>query len=136
MIIDKRLYSLFFFFIVTFSLAAQQAKISGTVTNFDNQPVDFVRVSVRGSVSGGFTNGQGKYQVSVPVGDSVTIEFSVLGYQKTERKIAKVVGNMTLNVMLREKTLEEVTVTGSKAQTNTIQNIELGNSNLLTDTSI
>ena len=136
MIIDKRLYSLFFFFIVTFSLAAQQAKISGTVTNFDNQPVDFVRVSVRGSVSGGFTNGQGKYQVSVPVGDSVTIEFSVLGYQKTERKIAKVVGNMTLNVMLREKTLEEVTVTGSKAQTNTIQNIELGNSNLLTDPSI
>lgn len=136
MIIDKRLYSLFFFFIVIFSLAAQQAKISGTVTNFDNQPVDFVRVSVRGSVSGGFTNGQGKYQVSVPVGDSVTIEFSVLGYQKTERKIAKVVGNMTLNVMLREKTLEEVTVTGSKAQTNTIQNIELGNSNLLTDPSI
>lgn len=136
MIINKALYTFLFLLTTVFTVFAQQVKISGTVTNFDNKPVDFVRVSLQGSVSGDFTNSQGKYQITVPVGDSVTIEFSALGYQKIERKLARVAGNMTLNVMLREKVLDEVTVTGSKAQTNTVQDIELGNSNLLTDPSI
>lgn len=134
--ISKLLYIIMFFVTGTLAGLAQHVKISGIVTNFDNKPVDFVKVSLKGSVSGDFTNGQGKYQITVPTGDSITIEFSALGYQKAERKIAKVVGNITLNVMLRERVLEEVTVTGSKSQTNTIQNIEMGNSNLLTDPSI
>lgn len=136
MTINRILYIFLFFIVGTAFVSAQQAKISGTVTNFDNKPVDFVRVSIQGSVSGSFTNGQGKYQITAPIGDSVTIEFSALGYQKVERKIPKVSGNMSLNIMLREIALKEVTVTGSKAQTNTVQNIELGNSNLLTDPSI
>ncbi|SHF41618.1 TonB-dependent receptor [Dysgonomonas macrotermitis] len=133
----KQILYIFLFLFATVSLAtAQQAKISGTVTNFDNKPVDFVRVSIKGSISGDFTNGQGKYQITVPMGDSITLEFSSLGYQKAERKIEKVSGNMVVNIMLREKVLEEVTVTGSQAQTNTMGKIELGNSNLLTDPSI
>lgn len=132
-----RLYNIFIFILLAIGSAfAQQAKIKGTVSNFDNHPVDFVRVAVKGSVLGNFTNSKGEYLLTVPVGDSITIEFSALGYQKMERKIPKVVGNMVLNVMLREVELKEVTVTGSKAQTNTTQNIELGNSNLLTDSSI
>lgn len=134
--ISKLLYIILFFATGTLAVSARQVKISGTVTNFDNKPVDFVRVSLKGSVSGDFTNGQGKYQITVPEGDSVVVEFSAFGYQKAERKIEKVTGNMTLNVMLRERVLEEVTVTGSKSQTNTVQNIEMGNSNLLTDPSI
>lgn len=119
-----------------FSVFAQQAKISGVVTNFDNKPVDFVKIAIKGLPSVNFTNGQGKYQISVLVGDSVTVVFSSLGYEETERKIAKVTGNVTLNVMLRERSLKEVTVSGTKSQTNTVQNIELGNTNLLTDPSI
>lgn len=114
-------------------LSAQQAKISGTVTNFDNSPIDFVSVSMQGSALGVFTNNQGKYQITVPIGDSVTIVFSRIGYQKSERKIAKVTGNMTLNTMMRETVLEEVTVLGEKAQTSTMNKIEIGKTNLLSD---
>lgn len=128
---------LFFIFINGFSVIyAQQAKITGVVTNFDNKPVDFVRVSIKGSAIGNYTNSEGKYLIMATVGDSVTVEYSFPGYQKAERKIARVTGNVTLNVMLRENKLDEVTVTGTKAQTDGMQKIELGNSNLLTDSSI
>lgn len=116
------------------SLSAQQIKISGTVTNFDNAPIDFVRVSIKGSASADYTNREGKYQISTSATDSLTIEFSALGYQKTERKITGS-GNRTLNIMLREMTLGEVTVTGTKAQTNTTSKIELGNTALQADVS-
>ncbi|MBD8347370.1 carboxypeptidase-like regulatory domain-containing protein [Dysgonomonas sp. HGC4] len=123
------------FLLLTLNLSAQQAKISGTVTNFDNSPVDFVSVSMQGSSLGVFTNNQGKYQISVPVGDSIVIVFSRVGYQTSEKKIAKIIGNMTINMMMRETVLEEVTILGEKGQTTTMGKIEIGKSNLLTDPS-
>ena len=131
--IKQHIYITLIFLLFVTGLSAQQAKISGTVTNFDNSPVDFVSVSVQGSALGVFTNNQGKYQITVPVGDSITIVFSRIGYQKTERKIAKVIGNMTINTMMRETVLEEVTVLGEKAQTSTMNKIEIGKTNLLSD---
>lgn len=134
----KRL-SIISLFILLFSfsgdLLAQKVKVSGTVTDFDNKPLDFVNVSVDGSSLGSFTNSKGQYQVMVNAGDSVTISFSSLGYQKIERKIANPSGNVTLNVILREKEkeLNEVIVTGEKKQTTTIGKIDVGNTNLLTD---
>lgn len=128
-----QIYITLVFLFFTIGLSAQQAKISGTVTNFDNSPVDFVSVAMEGSALGVFTNSQGKYQITAPVGDSITLVFSRIGYQRSQRKIAKVAGNMTLNIMMREMVLEEVTVLGEKAQTSTMNKIEVGKTNLLTD---
>lgn len=119
---------------IPFSLLAQQIKISGIVTNVDNTPIDFVRVSIKGSATGDYSNREGKYQLSTSATDTLTIEFSALGYQKEERKIAGT-SNRSLNVLLRNITLDQVTVVGSKAQTNTTSKIELGNSNLQADVS-
>ncbi len=127
------IYILLMFLLFTVSLSAQQAKINGTVTNFDNNPVDFVSVSMQGSPIGVFTNNQGKYQITSPLGDSVTIVFSRIGYQRVERKIANVTGNMTINIMMRETVLEEVTVLGEKAQTSTMGKIEVGKTGLQAD---
>lgn len=129
------IYTALAFLLSTVGLFAQQAKISGTVTNFDNKPVDFVSVSIQGSTTGSFTNNQGKYQISAPTGDSITIVFSRIGLQQTQRKIAKVTGNTVINIMMRETILEEVTILGEKAQTSTMNKIEVGNTNLLTDPS-
>jgi hypothetical protein len=115
-------------------LHAQGVKISGVVSNFENLPVDFVRVSVKGSVTADYTNKEGKYQIAIPSQDSVTIEYSIIGYQKTQRTISAT-ANRIINVMLREVSLGEIVVTGSQAQTNTISKIEIGNTNLLTDVS-
>ena len=131
--IKHQIYIILILFFFTIGLSAQQAKISGSVTNFDNSPVDFVSVAMEGSALGVFTNNQGKYQITAPIGDSITLVFSRIGYQRTQRKIAKVTGNMSLNIMMREIVLEEVTVLGEKAQTSTMSKIEVGKTNLLTD---
>lgn len=128
------LYIFIFFIVSILSLEAQQIKITGIVTDFENKPVDFVRVSIKGSANSDYTNRDGKYQILVSATDSLTIEFSNLTYQKTERTISGT-SNRTLNVMLREISLGEVVVTGSQAQTTTSSKIEIGNTNLLTDIS-
>lgn len=133
-IMIKYLLNIFFLFVSAFPLLSQQIKISGTVTNFENMPVDFVRVSIQGTATADFTNREGKYQITIPATDTITVEFSSVGYQKVERKISAT-SNRTLNVMLRENILDEVTVTGTKAQTTTATDITIGNTNLLTDVS-
>lgn len=131
--IKHQIYIILVFLLFSLGLSAQQAKISGSVTNFDNSPVDFVSVAMEGSALGVFTNNQGKYQITAPIGDSITLVFSRIGYQRTQRKIANVAGNMTVNIMMREIVLEEVTVLGEKAQTSTMSKVEVGKTNLLTD---
>ncbi|HCO68801.1 MAG TPA: TonB-dependent receptor [Dysgonomonas sp.] len=128
--------SVFFVVLISsFPLWGQsQIKISGTVTNTDNIPVDFVRVSVQGTANTSYTNREGKYQLTLAPADSVTLEFSLVGYQKVERTIPAST-NRTLNIMMRGIVLDEVVVTGSKAQTTTTEEITIGNTNLQTDIS-
>jgi len=90
---------------------------------------------MQGTKSPNYTNPKGEYQITIPFSnDSVTIEFIYFGYQKAERKIVPN-ANRTLNVILRDIAITEVTVEGSKAQTNTMGNIELGTPSLQTDIS-
>lgn len=131
----KRLIYIYFFLFLTISGYSQQIKISGVVTNFDNIPVNFVNVSLQGSTTSSYTNPKGEYQITVPAGnDSITVVYYILGYQKTEKKILPT-ANRTINVMLREMSLGEVTVTGTKAQSSSMKDIEIGNTNLQADIS-
>lgn len=116
------------------SLSAQKVSLSGTIYDFDNSPVGFVSVSLKNSQSGTYSNSKGKYQITLSVGDSATVVFSAMGYQEVERKVF-VTGNMTMNIMLREKVQEigEVTVLGEKKQTSTMQNLDPESTKLSAD---
>lgn len=115
-------------------LFAQKVKISGTVYDFDNKPIDFVLVTQKGSLTPTFTNFKGQYQISANKGDSITVVFTLMGYQTTERTIVPI-GNTTLNIMMRESSTElgELVVEGQKKQTSSVQNIEVGKTALLAD---
>lgn len=124
-----------FFLLINTNLYAQKAQISGTVTDIENKPLDFVTVSLQGTTNGVNTNGVGKYMITATKGDSATIVFSLLGYQTKIRRVGKVTGDMTLNVILNklENELDDVTIYGTQKQQGTIQKIEVGNSNLAVD---
>lgn len=134
MIQGKKILSILFF-ILPLTIFAQKVKISGTVFDFDNNPMDFVMISEKGTLNATFTNVKGNYQISVSKGDSATLVFSSMGYQKTERTIVPI-GNMNLNIMMRENNeLTEVVVEGQKKQQTSMQDINVGNTNLLADPS-
>lgn len=125
------------FLFISFQISAQQAKISGTITDIDGSAVDFVNVAVKNSALGVMSNFKGQYQIQVSQKDSVNLVFSRMGYQTSERKFPQVTGNITVNVTLakKENIIEEVVVTGEKAQTTTTGKIEVGNMNQLADPS-
>lgn len=122
---------------ISLNICAQKATISGTVYDFDNKPMDFVSVALKNSIIGTFTDSKGNYAITVSKGDSVTIVFSCMGYQKTQRIIPKLTGNMRLNIMMRESpnTIGEVTVIGKQKQTSTIQKVNPNDVKLLADPS-
>ena len=92
------------------SFAYAQSRVSGTVTDQQNQPLPGVNVLVKGSTQGTTTDASGKYQVEVLSSDAI-LTFSFIGFTSQE----KAVGNQTVvDVTLQEdiQNLQEVVVVG------------------------
>ncbi|MDR2935714.1 MAG: TonB-dependent receptor [Rikenellaceae bacterium] len=79
------------------ALSAQTRRVTGTVTDDQNQPVTGATVMVKGTTNGTTTNVQGGYALTnVPAG-ATTLEVSFLGMETREVPISGDVVNITLN---------------------------------------
>ena len=132
---NVRILAILLFSFLTFTLSAQRANISGVVSDENGLPIELATVQVKGSANGAFTDEKGRYSLSVSVGDSCTLVFSCLGYNKTQRIIPSVDGDMEVSVRLRtfSTELEGVTVTANRIQTNTMERIDASQSRLAVD---
>lgn len=106
----KRLVLLFvgFIFILQYSYS-QKVTITGTITaKEDGLPIIGASVVEKGTTNGTITNFDGIYSITVSSG--ATLEFSYVGMEKQERKIA---GAATLNVVLSSSAIaiDELVVT-------------------------
>jgi len=130
-----RILFLFCLIAISFAAQAQQAKISGIVTDSEGLPIELVSIHVNGTTNGAFTDEKGKYSLTVTTGDSCALVFSCLGYNKTQRIIPEVTGDMSVNVKMRSASYElpEFTVTRNKIQTNTMENIDIKQGRLAVD---
>jgi len=96
-------------FVIGVSYANAQNKISGTVTDSDNQPLPGASVVEKGTTNGVTADFDGKY--SLTVGDNATLIIRFVGYESTE----VVVGSQTtINVTLNASELNEVIIVGSR----------------------
>ena len=94
---------------VNMALFAQQKKITGTVTNpNDNKPIPDVNVQVKGTSRGTTSNEKGEF--SINAAENETLVFSAIGFQVREVKLGK---QDRLNVQLlgTANELENVVVT-------------------------
>jgi len=121
-------------FVSALSVSAQRAEIKGVVTDIKGIPIELATVGVSGSAVGAITDAKGKYSIPVSVGDSVKIIYSCLGYNRTQRIIPLVEGDMTINVSLRTSDYElgGVTVT-SRRKSTTMETIETSQTRLAAD---
>nr|MBI1228849.1 SusC/RagA family TonB-linked outer membrane protein [Cytophagales bacterium] len=108
----KILPSLFalFFVIIANSAFAQSITVSGTVFDENQAPLPGVSILIKNSSSGTVTDLDGKYQLSVPAGNSVLV-YSFLGYFKQEVTVGT---QTTIDVSLQAdmSDLSEVVVVG------------------------
>lgn len=90
---------------------AQGIRVSGTVTNETQQPLQGVSVQVKGSSTGTVTDASGNFSLTVP-GRSSVLEISYVGYTMQEVRVGN---STTLNISLTPSTrtsLDEIVVIG------------------------
>jgi len=110
------------------SLQAQEkGKVSGKITGTNGKPIEFVSISMLGSVGGATTDAQGDFEIIVPCNQNIIIVISSIGYIKEtinmrlaphEKKL--------LNISLRESTtiLPDVIVEDRQLRTTNLSRID------------
>ena len=90
--------------------AQQGITVSGTVTDDFNEPLPGVNIRVKGTSIGVITDANGKYQLSVPSGETILV-FSYIGFASVEIPLN---GRSKIDVTLKEDfaSLEEIVVIG------------------------
>ena len=121
----------------TSALAQKAVKIGGTVTDENGNPIELATIRLEGTAIGTVSNLKGRYSLKFESRDSVTVIFSMLGYQTRKRKLVCPQGNISLNITLPPMNFElgEVSVTERRRQTGTIQQIETKQTRLAPDAS-
>ena len=106
----KNLFCLLVLLLGMESLHAQSVKITGTITDASNAPVEGASVKIKGSESGTTTDSLGRFSISVP-NRSVFLVFSHVNFNEKELTVGQ---NNTLNVTMQNRTNEgeEVVVIG------------------------
>ena len=99
--------------------------ISGTITDDEHQPLEIASVKVEGQMIGTVSDLEGKYSLTVQSADTVTITFSMIGYETRKRTLYNPRGKVTLNVTLPAAgyALEGVTIREMHRQTG--QNVRI-----------
>lgn len=108
-LLKKGFWSVFIMTIISLSVFAQTAKVSGKVTDEKNQALVGVSVVIKGTTKGTVSDAEGNYAIEADGGQ--TLLFSFVGYTSKEVTINS---KSTVNISLVEDAaaLDEVVVTG------------------------
>lgn len=111
----KNIYIIFtIFFSSFFCINAQTGTVAGSVIDgdYNNEPLAFTNILVKGTTIGTTSDFDGKYQLSLDEG-TYTIVFSFVGYQSKEISdvIIKAGQEVNLDVTLKSNSLDAVVIT-------------------------
>lgn len=105
---------------------AAPVKISGLVTDEQNEPLEFVTVKVQGSALGTTTGLDGRYSFSVAESDTIRLVFSCIGYEESRRRLIEPRGEVTVNVKMQPANyvLGGIEVTDYQKQMGAVQRLD------------
>ena len=104
-------------------LSAQKMYVRGYVLNEEKRAVEFATVQIKETASGTITNEKGYFELSFPKQDSITLQFSCVGYVAAERRVAigdELAYTVVVNLQMDAELLDEVEVKGFQRQTSTM----------------
>lgn len=116
---------------------AAAVKITGLVTDENNEPLEFASVHIGGTAIGATTGLDGRYTLSAPEADTLRVIFSCIGYEDSRRRLVAPRGDVTINVKMQPKSysLQGIEVTDFQKQTSTVQKIDMDDYRLAADAS-
>lgn len=123
---NKKFLLLLTTMVFSINAIAQTFTLKGKVTDEEQNPVELATVSClkQGKVT--MTSLKGEFSITLQSADSVTVQFSMIGYKTKTRVLRNPRGIQTLQIVLYEdnRTLSEVSVTGQKIQTGQTQELK------------
>ena len=112
-------------------------KISGTVKDSEDKPVEFATVRVAGTAIGTTTNLKGVYSLSMAAKDTIEMVYSCVGFKTVSHKLINPKGDLTLNIRLYplDIDLKEFEVIGFRKNSNGMQSFDTESFKLSPDVS-
>lgn len=138
----RSIQAIFIVFILIFSAAvawgqSNNATLFGKVTDTNGKPIEFANISLKSTTIGTISNREGEYLLRIPSKKSVTIVFSIIGYQSVEKVLtATEEQRIELNISLKQidQEIGEVQVTQHRREKGNINRIDAKYLNRMTDT--
>ena len=119
------------------SLSAKvpEVRVFGYVLDSDNRGIELANVYVEGSTVGTTTNQNGYYDLTVEMGDTIIMVYSMIGYESFRQQLYTENKVLGVNVVLptNEEMLSEITVRGIQRQTGTMERTDVGVARLMPD---
>lgn len=105
----KKIFFLLFTILLSVGVSYAQTKVTGKVISSEDGLPAIVTVSVKGTTTGAYTDGEGKYSITVPNNQAILV-FSGIGYTAVE---VPVNGRAVIDVTIKPDavSLEEVVLT-------------------------
>jgi hypothetical protein len=125
----NRIFILLSILFFTVGLSAQsKVRVYGYVIDANNRGIEQANVYVQNSTTGTTTNPNGYYELILNVKDSVTLVYSMLGFQSIKHTIHPHQQIMQISVILPalSKQMNEVSVMGQRRQTSTLDMLDPG----------
>lgn len=104
---------------------AQRCRVFGTVKDNEGNPIELANVYIVGSTIGTSCNLKGEYSLTFESRDTITVQYSMIGYESRKRTLRSPRDSVRIDVMLPTygSMLGEATVVGQSLQTGTTQKI-------------
>ena len=134
--INLRLQILLLALLVGTTLFANEVRVFGYVLDTDNRGVDLANVYVEENTTiGTTTNQNGYYEFFVDIQDTITLVYSMIGYETIRQQLYTTRNVIGVNVVLptNEEMLNEITVRGIQRQTNTMDHVDIATARLMPD---
>lgn len=116
---------------------AQRVRLYGTVKDENGDAVELANVRVQGQGIGTVTNLRGEYSFYCSSRDTVTVVFSMIGYETRKRTLTAPKDSVRMDVMIPAlgAILGQAVVTGRQIQTGTVQKLSPADTRLAPSTT-
>ncbi|HRF85804.1 MAG TPA: TonB-dependent receptor [Alloprevotella sp.] len=122
---------------VAATVAAQRVRLYGTVKDENGEAVELANVRVQGQGIGTVTNLRGEYSFYCTSRDTITVVFSMIGYETRKRTLTAPKDSVRMDVMIPAlgAILGQAVVTGRQIQTGTVQKLSPADTRLAPSTT-
>lgn len=103
--------------LISFALtqyAAAQNKITGTITDEKDQPMQGANVVIKGKVTGTVTDSNGKFEINTSIQPPFTLVVSMVGYHRQEIEVQDATTAVSLKLIESTEVMDEIVFAASR----------------------